>query len=49
MLDELRVAAEKGENVMPYILRAVKAYATLGEIMGVLKGVHGEWIEEPLY
>jgi len=28
---------------MPYVLNAVKAYATLGEIMGVLKEVYGEY------
>ena len=48
-LEALRKAAEKGENIMPYVLDAVRVYATLGEIMGVLKEVHGEWIEEPIY
>lgn len=49
VLTELKVVAQRGENVMPYIIKAVKAYATLGEIMAVLKEVHGEWIEEPIY
>jgi methylmalonyl-CoA mutase N-terminal domain/subunit len=31
---------------MPYILDAVKAYATLGEIIGVMKNVFGIY-EEP--
>jgi len=48
-LDELRRAAEKGENVMPYILNAAKAYATLGEIMGTLKEVYGVYVEPPIY
>jgi len=48
-LEALRSAAEKGENIMPYVLDAVRVYATLGEIMSVLKEVHGEWIEEPIY
>ena len=48
-LEELRKAAERGENIMPYVLKAVKVYATLGEIMGVLKEVFGEWVEEPLF
>ncbi len=47
-LAELRRAAERGENIMPYVLTAVKAYATLGEIMGTLKEVYGEWVEPPL-
>lgn len=48
-LDELRRAAERGENIMPYVLNAVKAYATLGEIMGVLKDVYGTYTEPPYY
>jgi methylmalonyl-CoA mutase N-terminal domain/subunit len=42
-------AAEKGENLMPYILDAVKSLATVGEIMGALKEVYGEWREPPMY
>ncbi|MFN4046012.1 MAG: methylmalonyl-CoA mutase family protein [Acidilobaceae archaeon] len=48
-LQELERAAEKGENIMPYVLNSVKAYATLGEIMGVLKGVYGTYSEPPHY
>ncbi|HDN74468.1 MAG TPA: methylmalonyl-CoA mutase, partial [Archaeoglobus sp.] len=48
-LEELKEAAARGENIMPYVLNAVKVYATLGEIMSALKEVHGEWVEEPLY
>ncbi len=44
-LDALRRAAEKDENVFPYVLEAVKAYATLGEICGVLREAYGEWKE----
>ncbi|MEE9202670.1 MAG: methylmalonyl-CoA mutase family protein [Dehalococcoidia bacterium] len=42
-LRELEGAARGGENLMPYILRAVKAYATLGEICDCLRGVFGEY------
>ncbi|MCD6242974.1 methylmalonyl-CoA mutase family protein [Candidatus Bathyarchaeota archaeon] len=42
-LEELRKAAEKDENLMPVILKAVKAYATTGEICGVLREVYGEY------
>jgi len=45
LLGELKRAAERNENVMPYVLNAVRAYATLGEIMGVLKEVYGEYQE----
>jgi methylmalonyl-CoA mutase N-terminal domain/subunit len=42
-LDELRHVAEGDENLMPVILEAVKAYASLGEICGVLREVFGEY------
>lgn len=42
-LEALRKACEDTENVMPYILDAVKAYATLGEICGVMREVFGEY------
>ena len=42
-LEELRQATEKGDNVMEPILGAVRAYASLGEICSVLKGVFGEY------
>ncbi len=44
-LGALRRAATEGTNVMPPILDAVKAYATLGEICDVLRGVYGEYTE----
>jgi len=42
-LDELRNAAKGGQNLMPVILEAVKEYASLGEICGVLREVFGEY------
>ncbi len=42
-LQELRKAAQGEDNLMPYILTAVKAYATLGEICGALRDVFGEY------
>jgi len=42
-LAELKRAAGTDENLMPYILTAVKQYATLGEICGVLREVFGEY------
>jgi methylmalonyl-CoA mutase N-terminal domain/subunit len=42
-LDELKQVAKGSENLMPAILEAVKAYATLGEICNVLRGVFGEY------
>jgi len=40
---ELRRAAEGEENLMHPILKAVKAYATLGEICDTLREVFGEY------
>jgi methylmalonyl-CoA mutase N-terminal domain/subunit len=36
------------ENLMPYIVDAVRAYATLGELCNVLRGVYGEYREPAL-
>jgi methylmalonyl-CoA mutase N-terminal domain/subunit len=47
-LSALRRAAAGTENMMPYILEAVRAYATLGEITDVLREVFGEY-EEPTW
>jgi methylmalonyl-CoA mutase N-terminal domain/subunit len=32
-------------NLMPHFIRAAEAYATLGEMCGVLRGVFGEYRE----
>lgn len=42
-LEALRRAAAGTDNLMPVILDAVHAYATLGEICGVLRDVFGEY------
>ena len=43
-LNNLRKASEtENENLMPSVLHAVKEYATLGEICGVLREVFGEY------
>jgi methylmalonyl-CoA mutase N-terminal domain/subunit len=47
-LDKLRIACQGTENTMPYIMEAVHAYATLGEIIGVMKEVFGIY-EEPTW
>ena len=47
-LDKLRIACQGTENTMPYIMEAVHAYATLGEIIGVMKEVFGTY-EEPTW
>ena len=42
-LSALRAACNGTDNVMPYILNAVRAYATLGEICGVMREEFGEY------
>jgi len=45
-LEALRQAAKGEENLMPYFVEAVKLYATLGEICGVLREVFGEYQQD---
>jgi len=42
-LKALEKAARGQENLMPYILEAVRAYATLGEVCGIFRNVFGEY------
>jgi len=42
-LFNLKKAAESTDNLMPFIVTAVNAYATLGEISDVLRSVFGEY------
>ena len=44
-LEELRGAARGAQNLMPPILEAVRAYASIGEICGALREVFGEYQE----
>ncbi len=44
-LRDLQEAARTSENLMPFILRAVEAYATIGEISDGLRRVFGEYHE----
>lgn len=45
-LARLRSGAEGTDNIMPYLIDAVRTYATLGEICGVLREVFGEYVPE---
>jgi methylmalonyl-CoA mutase N-terminal domain/subunit len=42
-LSKLKAAAEKEENLMPFILDAAKVYATTGEISNTFREVFGEY------
>ncbi|EFF66393.1 methylmalonyl-CoA mutase [Selenomonas noxia] len=43
LADLKKACADEHENLMPHILAAVKTYATLGEICGVMREVFGEY------
>ncbi len=45
-LQKLRDVAQSNENLMPYIIDSVKAYATLGEICDILREVFGEYQQQ---
>ncbi len=47
LLNQLSNAAEGTENLLPYILAAVREYATVGEICNTLREVYGEY-QEPI-
>jgi len=48
-LDLLQAKVAAGENLIPYILEAVRAYATLGEICDRLREEFGEYEAPPLF
>ncbi len=48
-LDNLRRVTDGTENTMPAIIEAVKAYATLGEIMDVFRAAFGEYMEPAVF
>ena len=45
-LEELRAAIDREVNTIPYIVDAVKAYATMGEIMQIFEEAHGAYTEQ---
>jgi len=48
-LDDLRNACKRGDNVMPYCIEAVKAYASVQEICDIYREVYGEYRDPGLY
>jgi methylmalonyl-CoA mutase N-terminal domain/subunit len=48
-LSGLRKASEGTDNVMPHVINAVKAHATVGEICDVWRDIWGEWDEPKIY
>jgi methylmalonyl-CoA mutase N-terminal domain/subunit len=48
VMQELDSAIDQEENLMPYIIKAVRSYASLGEICGVMRKKWGEY-NPPIY
>ena len=48
-LDSLRLACKSDENVIPYVIEAVKEYATEQEICDVYREVFGEYRDPGFY
>jgi len=48
-LENLRSAARGDDNLMPPILEAARAYATVGEMCDALRDVFGEYQEPPVF
>ena len=48
-LKNLKQAAKGTENLMPYIMEAIREYASIGEVMTTLKEVFGEYREDSIF
>jgi methylmalonyl-CoA mutase N-terminal domain/subunit len=48
-LDALRIAAEGDDNLMPFVLDAVRAHTTEGEIMSALRDIFGEYSDPAVF
>ena len=49
MLVEIQEACKNGNNLMPPIIKAAKAYVTMGEIVIAMKAEFGEWQESAVF
>jgi methylmalonyl-CoA mutase, N-terminal domain len=47
-LNKIRIISEKGENVIPAMIEAIKAYVTIGEICDVLRELYGTY-QDPAF
>ncbi|MFX1280989.1 MAG: methylmalonyl-CoA mutase [Promethearchaeota archaeon] len=48
-LKDLKKAAQGTENLMPYIMNAIRVYASIGEIINTLKEVFGTYHEDSIF
>jgi methylmalonyl-CoA mutase N-terminal domain/subunit len=49
ILRKLKDAARGTENLMPYIVDAVREYASIGEIIASLKEIFGIYVEDSIF
>jgi methylmalonyl-CoA mutase N-terminal domain/subunit len=47
-LAELKEAVERDDNLMPSFIECARVYATMGEIVDVLRDIYGEYEEPPI-
>ncbi|MCH7938548.1 MAG: methylmalonyl-CoA mutase [Candidatus Marinimicrobia bacterium] len=48
-LERVREACKSSDNIMPPVIAAAEAYATLGEIVETVKAELGTWVEETVF
>ncbi len=48
-LERVRQACHTSDNIMPPVIAAAEAYATLGEIVETMKAELGTWVEETVF
>ena len=48
VLSDIKRAAKSSDNLVPHIINAALAYATLGEIVDAMKECYGEWHEKSI-
>lgn len=48
-LERLKAAAKGTENLMPFIMEAIRVYASIGEIINTLKEVFGTYHEDSIF
>ena len=49
ILKEVKAVAGETDSMMPNLIKAVKSHATLGEIIGVMREIFGEYREDAIY
>ena len=48
-LNDIREVIQSEDNVIPVLIKAVKAYVSLGEIIGIMRDIFGEYREQAIY